>query len=527
MTAMSVALVDTTPRRLAIAILALAFAALLWHFALFLIQGYAALRFAGGLDYGEGIVWHQAATMFSGQAYGPIDGFPTIVYHYPPLFHIVTAGLSGLTGLDMLAAGRLVSLASALGAAILAGAIAIRALSPDSSRAVRALVAAGATLGVFCCTPIIAWSLVMRVDSLAVMLDFLGIWLGLAALRRPWLIHLAGLAFVAAVYTKQTSIAAPAALYLLLLAIRPALALRGMATAFVAGFTILVALIWATDGGVLRHLFLYNINRFEPGRWIWIGDMLLQHVLLFAAAALVAARVGELRASLTDRSFAGLREKLSQSAQDAGFVLVLIYFATSFLMMLTVAKSGSGINYFVEWMSVLCILVGLSLTAVARVAAGEPQTATPRLLLLVALFLGLHGVLLKRPNMSALGDTVLAAKLDGLSQRIRQADKPVISDDMVAVLRGGKPVVWEPAIFTELSHVGLWNAAPLVDRICKHEFAFFVTDAAPDTPLYAGRYDPIVKAMRQAYPILEMHAGYVLHLPDPAAVCGPGVSIKP
>ena len=64
----------------------------------------------------------------------------------------------------------------------------------------------------------------MRVDMLAMALSLFGLVAAFKSLERPRLIYLASLLFVAAVYTKQTSIAAPVATFAVLLAMRPKLA---------------------------------------------------------------------------------------------------------------------------------------------------------------------------------------------------------------------------------------------------------------------------------------------------------------
>ena len=61
--------------------------------------------------------------------------------------------------------------------------------------------------------PVVTWAPFMRVDMLAVALSLFGLVAAFKALERPRLIYLAALLFVAAVYTKQTSIAAPAATF--------------------------------------------------------------------------------------------------------------------------------------------------------------------------------------------------------------------------------------------------------------------------------------------------------------------------
>ena len=101
------------------AVIAMAFV-----FQRFLAEGYGAVQFGWQLDYGEGIVWEQMRLMVAGRGYGAIDGLPAIVFHYPPLFHMVTAALAAVTGLDALAVGRSVSIGSTLLIGLFAGLIA-------------------------------------------------------------------------------------------------------------------------------------------------------------------------------------------------------------------------------------------------------------------------------------------------------------------------------------------------------------------------------------------------------------------
>ena len=89
---------------------------------------------------------------------------------------------------------------------------------------------------------------------------------GMKAIEKPGLIVPASLLFVAAVYTKQTSIAAPAALFAVLLLVRTRTALIGIATCIVTGLAALFALNAVTDGGFVRHVFLYNVNRIDLSR---------------------------------------------------------------------------------------------------------------------------------------------------------------------------------------------------------------------------------------------------------------------
>jgi len=97
---------------------------------------------------------------------------------------------------------------------------------------------------------------------------------------------------------------------------------------------------------------------------------------------------------------------------------------------------------------------------------------------------------------------------------VHDARRPVISDNMVAVKRAGREVVWEPAIFTELASKGLWDERPFVQRIRDGQFAFFVTVGDRGQRVFDSRYTPaMMDAMDAAYPVRRHLAKFTLHLP--------------
>lgn len=60
----------------------------------------------------------------------------------------------------------------------------------------------------------------------------------------------------------------------------------------------------------------------------------------------------------------------------------------------------------------------------------------------------------------------------------------------------GKPVLFEPAIVTELAEMGRWDERPLLNMIKNKGFAFFLID--PTMP--SRRTEAVTQAMRAAYP---------------------------
>ena len=499
------------PSRAVLAALTVAVLVLAAKLALFLAFAAKAVRFPYELDYGEGIVWQQMLLMFDGRGYGAIDGLPAIVFHYPPVFHGLVMGTSKAFALDPLAAGRLVSLAATLVAGAFVGLIAYRLARREADRRTATLSATAGGLIALAFLPVSIWAPLMRVDMVAMALSLAGLHCGLAALERPRMVLLAALCFVAAVYTKQTSLAAPAATFLVLLLVRPRTAFTGIAACLILGLAALGALAWATDGGFLRHIFLYNINRFDTSRLIWIPQMAAAHMMFFAAVGvgLFAGLSGRFPAFRAERSLRALRSDLAAPGGDGAFLMLLVYLLAATATLAMVAKSGASINYLIEWMLASAIFAGLGLAALA----GRPKAR--RLALLLPLAVAFQAVLVPaEPGFAAAMTASRTRELEQLSAQIAAASRPVISDDMVILLRSGKEVQWEPAIFAELASTGAWDERPFVERIRRREFAFFVTVGGRGSRLFDSRYTPAVAdAIAAAYPVRRKIAGYIVHAP--------------
>jgi hypothetical protein len=84
---------------------------------------------------------------------------------------------------------------------------------------------------------------------------------------------------------------------------------------------------------------------------------------------------------------------------------------------------------------------------------------------------------------------------------------------MILLMRAGKPVIFEPAIVSELTSVGSWDEQPLVRMIDSRGFAFMIT--TDDMHGATSRRSPAVDAaMRRAYPRVEQDGPTLwLHLP--------------
>ena len=492
--------------------LAVMFILLVWRLDVFIHLGIEALRWPYELDYAEGIVWQQARLMFTPEAYGPIDGFPTIVFHYTPLYHVLSRAVAAVTGADLLYTGRAISLCSTLAIAILIGLIVFRASPDGMERRPRLVMAAVGSLCVFSIYPILLSGEVMRVDMLAILLSIAGFWLGTGALERPRLIHPAAVLFVAALFTKQTMIAAPCALFGVLLWCRPRTAFAGIVTTALLGLAALIAVTAATGGGFLRHIFLYNINRISWRQLGHIVDIVAIQAPFFGVAIIMAQRRWNILHAHRKTQLGGAAP---MTPADLTWIAILCYFITTSLMLVTLIKSGAFLNYFVEWLLIVVVLVGSAFTDAARVAIGEVPvpTVTFRLVLsavIIPCAVAFQAMALDAPDAAKAGTIQRRHDLDVLSTRIRAAPKPVIADEMVLLQRSGKRVMLEPMIFTELASVGSWDERPFLRHILDRDFSMIVTDRPHD----ASRYTPAMwRAIDRAYPVTEQQAGFTLHLP--------------
>ncbi len=512
------------PARLVVQIATFGIAALLgWHFLEYLRQAMLAIRYPFGLDYGEGIVWQQALLIPGPRMYGDIAEFPFIVFHYPPVYHLAVRALAAM-GMDMLAAGRSISFLSALTAGAVVARLAFLATPENIGRTAKLTGAVIGGLTVLCYGPVVVWSMLMRVDMLAVALSFLGVWCVVMSVGRPWRLYAGAFLFLLAMFTKQTSIAAPLAIFPVMSIIDRRRTLFVTSAVLLAGLTLLLALSAYTGGGFLRHLVLYNLNRYQfsavvegiAAQWPYAIFFLLT---ILGVIGLWSRLAGQHRW----RDMDSFKRDVAGNIVVRTALVATLYLIVTTGMLATIGKSGAGTNYLIEGMCVWSVVIGTFSASIldrlirffARTKVGE--RASVHALLAVSLGLLLAVQMLVMPTHSTeyanLTPASIAA-IDALRARIANTEKPVLSDDMVLLLRAGKEVPWEPAIFAELASLGRWDQRLIVDRIKTHKFAMIVTTEHPGTPTYDSRFTPEVNdAIQAAYPRAEQVAGRTVYLP--------------
>jgi hypothetical protein len=505
-------------------------AALAYLLVLFLINSSSSLAFPFGLDYGEGIVWQQALLIFTRKAYGPIDSFPSIVFHYTPLYQTLVFSMTTLTGWDMLFTGRAISICSTLLIIIMVGIIVIRTAPISMPIGYQFLVGAASGLVTLSAFPIYFWAQLMRVDMLALLFSLLGFWLGLKAFQKPAWIYLAALFFVAAVFTKQNAITAPMALFSLMLWLKPRLALTGLSTCFISGLVILSALSYLTEGRFVKHILLYNINTIDFGRIHQLIKIIAIHGVL-VTVVILALIIGIINIASILREFRGKdrRNAITSNQYATTTSAILTYFIVATPMLLLYAKVGSGYNYTIEWFITCSMLIGTVLFDSATILTGQENRngKTANIVnnikgLAIPILIAIHifefdFALVSFKNFKE--NSIHVNELEKISNIVRDSDKPIISDDMVMLLRSGKSVEWEPAIFAQLEKAGVWKALPFETRIQRGEFSMFITKGQRGDVIFDERYtNTVADSMDAAYPIKKTIAGLTLHLPSTSVV---------
>jgi hypothetical protein len=343
----------------------------------------------------------------------------------------------------------------------------------------------------------------MRVDMLAISLSFLGVALVVKSLQRPAWLAVAMPVFVLAVYTKQTALSAPAAALIVSLALNPRPTIIAAVLGSTLGFIGLGWLEWKTSGRFAQHIITYNINTLSL-------DFLIRNVVRFwRYGFLVLSAVGAL--ALLWRDYVppfegGPSHRWTRAQFVIALVTLWLVFATATL--LSAAKVGASVNYFIEFFHICALPVGILMSHCWQDIAekrSRPGKADIGLVLLI-LAVGLAGqVALDYPyRHRQLDDPELTAVQQSLTAKIARAQRPVLSDDMVLLLRAGREVPIEPEIFKELTVTDKWDQASFVQLVLNHTFEFVIINKEW---LYT---DQMLAAITEAYPKIEQIGPYTI-----------------
>lgn len=292
------------------------------------------------LDFGEGLAIATAQQVAKGlTAYPPLNALPYYFSPYGPVFYYLMALPLRISGISFTGPRTLLLLALLACPVLLAFLLRNETGSRKNSFLFGFL---------FLSLPVVRlWSGLMRPDALAIALSFGGLCLFLR--RRDFL---AVVLFVAALFVKPTSVAAPAAGFVyLLLQLQWRRAARFAIFGCVLGGASLLLTQMATHGQFLRHTLdlhpgEYKLDQFF--RFVFYA-VSMQPVLLLLAMFYV----------LRDC----VRRRIS---------LFSVYFCTSSLTLLSLGKLGANSNYSLEWAGALCLASGMGYASLSELFPSNP-----------------------------------------------------------------------------------------------------------------------------------------------------------
>jgi hypothetical protein len=403
---------------------------------------------------------HASMLVHDGTLYYDFHHYPYTVAPYTPLFYLLDAGLQKV-GLPIYTAGRVISFAAALGIVALGWYIALLYTKERYSAATCALLCASSSL-------LFLWGTVGQVDVLALFwalaafylysrYDLLGehtlIWAGACAL----------LAF----FTKQTMLACPAAICLLLLFTRRKLVAVKFALSCLAVAAIIVFSLDATLGGrFLADTVRANLNPYSL-------DKLLVHLrfaLLVAGPLILVVALGA-----------------RQAIRKTG-AAPFVYLGLAALVFIgSVPKTGSDLNYQLEFTVLLMVCASLGLHALDFFSLSFQRSRT--WITLLQLPLGVFLVVNGRTTASLLlkrfaDERQSRAEVVAIQSSLADGGR-VLSADYNTVVRLAGRLDVEMAFYNLLVSAGVVDPEPLRRDIAASAFSNIIlvedvrTDHAP------------------------------------------------
>jgi hypothetical protein len=478
---------------------ALALAGLIYLAGLTVWLGIKGLAFPYQLDYGEGVLLHFVKEWSRGRPiYLPAQYYPRITSNYAPLDIVLALALTPLLGITY-TVGRLWTL---LAVAILAALI----LAWVRGDGRRWLPAVAATL-LFVGSPYIYhWAPLFRVDLVGLALSLGGLFaVHLAAPRstdRPavkkTLLWLAVFLFIAALYTKQSFIFAPAAGFLYLFFFvdrRQALKLASSMIVLGGGLFLLINAL--TSGGFWYGLVASNVN---PFLWPEFWEQQSDFFGTFAVTGLLAAWY-VVDKFVMDRSMS-FRDKVRP---------LDLYLPAALSSLFLAGKAGAWENYFFEALAILVLCGGLGLARLGRYGRWSYQFVAPLLLLVQV------GLMWHTPQVADRYLTLTRQSNEGMAPILAGTPDPIISEDMGLLVTNDKVLDYYSFQNSQLARVGRWDQSWELGKLRDRNLSLVVLERG--TRLDVDHYQRFTREFLSQLDLNYRHDAtvgkYDVYKPDP------------
>jgi hypothetical protein len=377
--------------------------------------------------------------------YYDLNRYPFTVSPYGPIFYAASGSLQRL-GMRPYLSGRILSFAALLAAFWLCWQGLEPLIRDRYARATAAILAASTSNVLF-------WGTVGQVDILACCFSLAAFATFLRYRERREVSSLAwsGVLVVLAVFTKQTALAAGAAIGLTLLAEDRKRAAWWIAGVGVIGGGIALGLNAITHGGYFSNAVFANMN---PLAWFKFQQQ-ARYLMLTGSGVILVAAVGAWHAS---RRTAPL----------------YIYAAlSSAIWLLTAPKIGSDLNYQLEMMLVLCMCAACALGELQFFPSLFANRRTWVTLLQAPLLLHVSVNVLLTSRVLAERALLEPARRDETAALKSYVDRPgrILSTHYDSLVHYRGSIEVEPLIYSLLVRAGRTDPAPLLHDLSTRQFA--------------------------------------------------------
>lgn len=402
---------------------------------------------ANELSPPESVVSAQSLMLVhDGTLYYDLNHYPYTVCAYMPLFYWLESGLIR-AGLSAFHAGRLISFAALMGLIALCGRIALLYTGDRHAAWVASLaVASSSLLG--------SWGTTGQVDTLAAFFALAAFYnYSRFEVRGANSLWIAGVYAALAVFTKQTMVAAPAAIFVLLLVRdrKKALWFGGIFGLSVA--TAVLAINAALNGRFLANTVFANMNPFSAAKFLLQFRYFVS--ISFGMLVIVAVSFGRM---LRGRTLAPC--------------IYLILAALVFLG--TAAKIGSDTNYQIETTLLLtvCAAIGLHQIKFFQLYFERSKSWITLLLIPLALHMAIGYRVSANALLSRLVNEKLSwAEIDQLRPYVQPSGGLVLATDYSAMVRLRQRMDVEPLIYNLLVSVHVIDPEPVRRDLARGAFS--------------------------------------------------------
>lgn len=454
----------------------------------------------------ESVVGAQSMMLaHDGTLYYELNKYPYTVSAYMPVFYGLEAGLIKI-GVPVFRAGRLISFAALLGIFILSWRLLMLYTDNRYCAWTGTLLCASTSV-------LLTWGTVAQVDTLAVLCALCAFYqYSRYSHRGESTLVLAAAFAIAAFFTKQTMIACPATIFVLLWFQRRRVALRfgaGLAAVILA---IVLVINVISSGRFIENTLFANLNPFALEKL----NQHLRYLLVIPGGLIVVAAAGARRALHGD-----------------GRALFLYMALAALVLAITAPKIGSDLNYQIEptVLLILCACMALHVLGFFPLFFSGAKTWVTLLHLPLALYLVLNFRLTDSSLRSRIArERQFRQQAAALQSHVTDGGRVLSTDlDAMVHLRGRLEV--EPVIYKILVQAGRVNPEPLRRDLAAETFSTILLyqdvnrpfESHPEIPTLT---DAQISEIRKHYRLVDHIGGPYLggiYVYKPAARAGPPI----